>query len=206
MKDRHRFRPAGVEPLEGRAVPAAGGLIAPVAVRPVPVVRTSLPDLYNRVTALVNQAFDAFTADYLQAQGTYLAAVNTPNTNAPAAFQAYIRQRVQLLSAQLVRAFSQVPGSFNRLPSTFGGSGGPIVLQAFLRRVIGVPRGGQPDGAPGTLLNALLTNVPVMGAVATPAATLYTLDATTAIETARTATVNGVRFLVHHTFENGHPA
>lgn len=204
MKERRRFRPDRVEPLEPRAVPGAGvgGLIAPVPVHHVTIVRTPLPDLYVRVTTAVNQAFDAFTTDYLQAQGTYFAA---PATGAPA-FQNYIRQRVRLLSEQLVRAFAAVPGSLNRLPSTFGGTGGSLVLQAFLRRQIGVARGQQVNGGNGTLLAALLSNVPPATVAATPAATLYTLNATTAIETARTATVNGIRFLVHHTFENGKPA
>ena len=206
MKDRHRFRPSGVEPLETRTAPAAGGLIAAVAVRPALVVHASLPDLYARVSLLVNQAFDSFTRDYLQAQGTYLAPVKPPAVAASAPFATFIRERVRLLSQELVRAFAQVPGSLNRLPSTFGGTGGSIVLQTFLRRQIGDARGRQSDGQPGTLLNSLLNNVPPAGIGTSPATTLYTLNATTAVETARAATINGVRFLVHNTFKNGRPA
>jgi hypothetical protein len=203
MKDRHRFLPTGVEPLEPRAVPShVSGLISPVAIHPVTVVHTPLPDLYTRVTTAVNQAFDSFTTDYLQAQGTYLAT----SLATPGPFQSFIRQRVSLLSEELVRAFAQVPGSFNQLPTTFGGTGGSIVLQTFLRRQIGTPRAGQPDGGPGTLLFSLLNNIPPITAGSSASVTLYTLDATTAIATARAATVNGVRFLVHHTFHNGHPA
>jgi hypothetical protein len=193
MRDRHRFRPAVGEPLEGRRLLSAKGLVTPVVVKPLPITRPTETSQALQATTAVNQDFDAFTQDYLQAQATYLASPGVP----PGTFSTYITQRVELLSQDLVKAFTPLPGSLNRLPGSFG-IGGSIVLQAFLRRVIVGPQ-------PGTLLSELRGNIPVTGLTG-PAATLVTLNATTAIATARTATLNSVNFLLRHTFHNGHPA
>ena len=194
MNDRHRFRPAVDDCLEDRRLLSARGLIAPVAVKPLPI-HLAKPSLALQATTQVNQAFDSFNTDYLQAQATYFAPTNTPTTAPKSFFSNYVVQRVRLLSQDLVKTFTPLPGSFNRLPGSTFGTGGSIVLQTFLRRVI--------DGTQGsTLRNELVDNIPVTK-LSGPPATLVTLNATTAIETARTSTLNSVNFLLRHTFHNG---
>jgi hypothetical protein len=146
----------------------------------------------------VNQAFDSFTQDYLRAQATYVSSsgATVGNTATPQfqAFVNYIDQRVRLLDQQLVAAFGSVPGGLNVVSSgPFGG--GSLVVQSFLRRQIS-------GTTPVTLLTALRGNVPSSSDPQT--VTLYTLNATTAINTARDATLNAIQFLTHHTFHNGH--
>jgi hypothetical protein len=195
MNRRHRFLPGGVEELERRRVMSALGLVQPVTVRAVPIAHTETGTAL-RASTEVNQAFDAFTQDYLQAQATYLAFP----TNSQDTFRNYITQRTALLSQQLVAIFTPLPSSLNRLPGgTFGG-GGSIVIQSFLRRVIGGPN---RNGSTPTLWENLSKNIPAVG-LAGPQASLATLNATTAIEAARAATLNSVNFLTRHTFHNGH--
>jgi hypothetical protein len=171
------------------------GLVQPVKVKLVPTQQTETGAAL-RASTEVNQAFDSFTQDYLQAQATYLAFP----TSSQGTFKNYITQRVALLSQQLVADFTPLPNSLNRLPSSGFGSGGSIVMQSFLRRVIGTS--GSSSSTPNLRSN-LVDNIPAVG-LSGPQATLVTLNATTAIETARAATLNSVNFLTRHTFHNGH--
>ncbi len=106
-------------------------------------------------------------------------------------------QRVKLLAAQLTQVFAHVPGTLNNAPKS--SPGGPVVLQNFLRTYINGP-------APTTLLVALEGHragagaIPPAGSSGTTA-TLYTDQATTAIATARTISLNSVGFLVSHSFQ-----
>ncbi|HWE38407.1 MAG TPA: hypothetical protein VG406_17680 [Isosphaeraceae bacterium] len=193
MRRRFRFRPAVADRLEARTAPSGFAHIRPVAVHPV-TFRVARAGLQAQVVTQVNQAFDSFTEDYLRAQATYVAAVGAGvgNTATPQynAFLAYIDQRVRLLGEQLVAAFGSVPGGLNYVPSgPFGG--GSLVVQSFLNRQIN-----------GALRTALRGNIP--GSNDPQTVTLYTLNATTAINTARDATLNGIQFLTNHTFHNGH--
>jgi hypothetical protein len=195
MRDRHRFCPSTVEGLETRLALSKGTLIAPVTVgKPTSNAQN------NRNQAIVdqvNQTFDSFTTDYLQAQGAYLS--NPSSDPAHIAFTQYVAQRIKLLSAQLTNIFAHVPGSLNTAPSS--SLGGPVVLQRFLKTYI-----NGPD--PTTLLVALEGRrsgsgaIPPTGTTGTTS-TLYTDQAVSAIATARTITLNSVGFLISHKFQ-GH--
>ncbi len=192
MKKRRRFLPASPECLEGRAVMSAYASVAPVPVSPAAVTRRSSADLATAAAAQANQAFDAFTRDYLQAQAAYLA-----TGSAEKSFRSYVRQRVQLLSLDLTRTLSHVPGSFEKLSTQSPGRS--VVLQAFLRNRI---TGNSLNSLYGNLTNVQGGAVPPAGSTATTA-TLYTYQALSAIETARASTINGVSLLVKHQFQNG---
>jgi hypothetical protein len=195
MRKRHRFCPAATEDLETRVV-----LSELASITPVKVARLTTSTHHNPAQAVVNQvnlAFESFSSDYLQAEGTYLA--NT-NDNSLAAFKNYVPQRVALLASQLTLIFAHVPGSL-KLSQT-ATSGGPVVLQVFLRTRI--------DGdARTSLLNALVGPggnrgaIPPLGTTGTTA-TLYTDLAISAIETAQNATQNSVVFLYARSFQNHH--
>lgn len=200
MRKRCPFRPGLADRLEARIALTGTAHITPVEVRPL-TFRQEQAGLQTQVTTQVNQAFDSFTEDYLRAQATYVATLSmTPasTTSAPyAAFNDYIGQRVRLLAEQLVTAFGQVPGGLNYVPAGPFGSGS-YVVQLFLRRQIDGPATGGAD----PLLVALRDNIPTASDAQTIA--LYTLNATTAVNTAREATLNSIQFLIHHIFSNGH--
>jgi hypothetical protein len=196
MSERHRFRPVVPESLERRVVLDRGARIAPVAIAPLDVSGRRR-DLAQAAADQVNQAFDAFTRDYLQAQGAYFAADPGQAPSAARFFRSFIVQRLNLLGQQLTRTFTQLPGSLNRLPNA--APGGSIVLQSFLRTRI---TGNSPDSLRVALAGPNNPIPPVMTSGTT--ATLYTSQAISAIETARTSTQNGVGFLLNRTFKNGH--
>jgi len=194
MRERHRFQPEVLQGLETRVVLSGGGLITPVTVGQLTI--TARNDATHAVVDQVNQAFDSFTTDYLQAQGTYLA--NSTATNAQTAFHDYVTQRIELLATQLTRIFAHVPGSLNPLQTST--PGGPVVLQSFLRtRINGLGRSSLLMSLVGRrgLGNGAL---PPPGTTGTTA-TLYTDQAISAIETARTASLNSVGFLYSHSFQ-----
>lgn len=195
MARKRRFRPGSFETLEPREVMSAAGRIAPVVIRPLDQSGRRA-DATATAIALVNQSFSTFTRDYLQAQGAFLA---TPRSGDDRQiFQMFIRQRTNLLATELTRTLARVPGSLQTLSgSARNQTGSRVVLQAFLRARI--------DG-PGrnSLLGNLGNNRFVMLAsqANNQSATLVTYQALTAIETARTNTLNAVTFLVNKTFHN----
>jgi hypothetical protein len=150
---------------------------------------TESQDVVNNV----NQSFDSFTSDYLQAQGTYFAA---DSDAARSVMRQYVEQRIDLLAAQLTSIFTHVRGSLNQLQVTT--PGGPVILQTFLKTRID----GRSDK---TLHFALLRRGPNQGAIppvgmTDTTAALYTGEALTAIETSRTVTLNSVGFLCSRSF------
>ena len=182
-----------------------GGAAASIAPVSVATVDNSgrAGNFARAVSDQVNQSFDAFTRDLLQVQGAYFASIS-PNasTNAKQLYSGYITQRLNLLSQQLTRVFVQLPGSLNRLKgSSFGGGGGSIVLQTFLRnRVTGNGASSLHRALVGTTgRNTIPNSIPVGDLTAT----LYTSQVLAAIETSRTATLNSSNFLLNSTFKNG---
>jgi hypothetical protein len=178
MRERRRFRPATLEGLETRVVLNRGTVIAPVTVGKLTV--TTHENTNQAVADQLNESFDSFTTDYLQAQGAYLA--NGSSQAAHTAFSHYVAQRVKLLAAQLTNIFAHVPGSLDRSPNS--SPGGPVVVQTFLRTYINGP-------PPTSLLVSLEGRRSGSGAIPPPGttgttATLYTDQAISAIATART--------------------
>lgn len=147
--------------------------------------------LTTRVSDAIDREFDSFTADYLQAQGAYLA---SSTRDSKVIFRNVTRLRVNLLAQQLTQVMSRIP---NTLARSKGAASTP--LQQFMVRRITAPPPAD------TLLGSLLDpdTIPPIG---TPAAdaTLYTLAATNAIETARVATVNGAKFAAYGIFAKKH--
>lgn len=191
MRKRHEFRPAALEGLEPRIVLSRVASFAPIA--PAKLVLRSHNNAAQAVVNAVNQSFDSFTTDYLQAQGAYL---KVPNADSHRAFRGFVVQRVELLAAQLTRIFAHVPGSLKRLQTS--SSGGPVVVQAFLRSRI--------NGTSSRTLLSALTDTggaipPLRMATTDFASTIYTDQAISAIETARAVSLNSVGFLYGKAFE-----
>ena len=181
--ERNRFRPEFPDPLESRVVLTHGGPLTPALIgtlssNPKPSGR------FGRVVALTNDAFDRFTNDYFQAQGAYLS-----SGVASAPFTAFTTQRVNLLAQELTRIFAILPGSFAQITSSHQRAlnKSDVLFQAILYRNI--------NGAPQTSLLKTLNSASVVPPPSTSgaAATLYTLTATNAIQTARTALINSAR-------------
>jgi hypothetical protein len=198
MKDRRRFRPVMGDRLERRLALRHGGPITPALIGTLsPTPRASGPA--GRVAAQANQAFDSFTQDYSQAQGAYLS-----SGTASGAFEAFTTQRVNLLAQQLTRIFARLPGSFAQIKNTHQRSvsgNSTVVFQAFLFKKIN-GNGGGNDSLLQTLNSPSV--VPPAGTKGA-AATLYTLTATNAIQSARIATINAVKYIANDTFKNsGH--
>ena len=198
MRERHRFRPAGWDCLETRVAlthggPISSGLIGTLSPNP----RAGGPAA--RVVAQLNASFNEFTANYQQAQGAYLSSGTAADATA---FKAYTDQAIGLLAQELTRTMSRVRGSLvyikdGQQRSLHGGSS--IVLQAILYSRINGPAG---SGSLMATLNstAVVPTTPPTGA----SATLYTLTAANAIQSARVAMINSVKLLVMNTFDNGH--
>jgi hypothetical protein len=171
-----------------------GGTFNPALIGTLsPTPRASGP--LGLIQAQVNDSFDRFSRDYLEAQGAYLSS----GTSA-AALKAFTAQRVNLLAQELTRTLSRVPGSFERIANKGQQSknGSNVVLTGFLNRKI--------NGPQNTSLLHILNSDAV---VPTPApsgagATLYTLAATNAIQAARYSTINAIRFMSLRTFNNSH--
>jgi hypothetical protein len=198
MKRDHHFRPVVVELLEPRVVPSHITSIQPARIGPVNLSTRAVPvgGLAHAAVDQVNQEYDSFTSDYLQAQGAYFATDTSNATNASNAtkfFRSYIQQRLNLLSQQLIRTFTQLPDSLNRPPK------GSYAIQVFLRNNV-------TGTSPATLRTALAGNraIPSIGTVTGGAATLYTEQALGAIESTRAATLNAATYLLKSTFQSGH--
>jgi hypothetical protein len=198
MKTRHRFSPETVQGLEPRVVLSKAAGFAPIS--PAPLTIRARNNAAQAVVNAVNTSFDSFSTDYLQAQGAYLAA---PNGGSHNAFKSFVVQRVELLAAQLTRIFAHVPGSLSRLQTS--SSGGPVVVQAFLRsRINGSSSrsllraleggGGNPGAIPPVRMAVSTSTIDTI-------ATIYTDQAISAIETARTASLNSVGFLYGKAFD-----
>ncbi len=197
MQERRRFRPGGWDCLEARVALAHGGPITPGLIGTLsPNPRASGPS--GRAVAQVNAAFNQFTANYLQAQGAYLSSGTAADSTA---FKSYTNQSIGLLAQELTRTMSRVPGSLVYIKdgsqrSQHGGAS--IVLQAILYSRI---NGGAGSGSLLETLNssAVVPSTPPSGA----SATLYSLTATNAIQSARFAMINAIKFLKMNTFNNG---
>jgi hypothetical protein len=191
--DRRRFRPAGPDTLERRVALTHGGPIVPALIGTLSP-NTTASGRSGRVVAQINNAYDRFTADYLQAQGAYLA------SGAPAStFTTFTAQRVNLLAQELTRTFALLPGSFRRIKNASeraNAGGSSVLFQAFLFRTI--------TGSPASSLRSILTSPAVVPPPLTVGgnSTLFTLTATNAIQAARTATINAARFIALGTFNN----
>ena len=186
-----RFRPEGPDPLERRLALTHGGPLAPALIGTLSP-NTKASGRSGRVVAQLNSSFDRFTNDYLQAQGAYLSS-GIPS-NEP--FKAFTTQRVSLLAQELTRIFARLPGSFARIENKQqrDNSQSDVLFQAVLRRNINGP-------VPTSLLAKLNSNAVVPPPMTTGAgATLFTLTATNAIQTARVAMINAARFVANGTF------
>lgn len=200
MAQRRRFRPGLTETLEDRVVLSHAASIS--------VARLNLSgrtgNLASSAVDQVNQAFDSFTKDYLQAEGTYLSLDLPQSGNPEKYFRLYVVQRLNLLAEQLTHTFTYLPNSLNRIPSSSGPGGSPV-LQVFLRRQI-------TGGSSSSLLRALVGTgqnannlpIPAVGTMKGTAATLYTAQSLSAIDATRAATLNAVGYLLNNTFKNGH--
>lgn len=193
---RFRFRPGRPDLLESRIALTHGGPVTPALIGTLsPNPRASGPP--GRVAAQINGSFDRFERDYLQAQGAFLSSSAPPST-----LKQFTRQRIGLLSQELVRTMSRLPGSLQRIGNLHQRSvrgNSDTVLQGFLYTRI--------DG-PVDSTNSLLATLNADGLVPNPkpdaaSATLYTLTATNAIETARAATINAIKSLIGGSFKNG---
>jgi hypothetical protein len=182
MRQRSRFRPGPVDGLERRALLTHGGTIAPPLIGTLSPVRPSSG--VAQIYSLVNASFDRFTQDFQQAQSTYLS-MSTPE--ARRALMAFTSQRVGLLKQELIRTLSRLPGSYAKASKNDPMQG--TVLQVFMLQTI--------QGGGGSLATNLKKfSIPPVGATGA-SATLYNLAASNAIETARTATINGLKYLIN---------
>jgi hypothetical protein len=136
----------------------------------------------------VNQSFDRFTTDYFQAQEVYL------SSGAPSAYlTAFTTVRVRLLAHELNRTLSRVPGILDTVDDAQVRSvtNHTVDLQPFFRKVIGGP--APPNSS--SLLQNLNSVVPPPGTHGA-AATLYTLSEINAIQSARSATINVIPYII----------
>jgi hypothetical protein len=194
----HRFRPFACEELELRALLTHGGPLNPALIGTLsPNTRAVGP--LGRVQAQVNASFDRFSTDYFQAQGAFLSAGST--SGLLPAFKTFTEQRVNLLAQELTRTLARVPGSYTRIANTGqqAQNGSNVVLTGFLNRKIN----GTGSVGANSLLTTLTSNalLPPAG-TAGAGASLYTLAATNAIQTARAASINAVRFMATGAFNN----
>lgn len=147
------------------------------------------------IVAQVNQAFDSFASDYGNARATYFASimnVSNPSTATTDAFRFYTKQRVSLLANEIISAFLESPQGAGR------GHGQPNTLKQLVSLKLITPQG---KDRPGSLANALLTNIPPAG-TSSATASLYSLSQDNAIESARVAILNGVSIFKNGSFGN----
>jgi hypothetical protein len=198
-KGSHGFLPSGLDGivLEDRLVLSQSALMTPALVLN-PAQHSMRALRHQSAQNQVNQAFDQFTTDYLQAQQVYLASSGLSTSN----FTDYTTQRVSLLNQQLVHALISLPGSLKKLrPPQRLTPSQSTVLQNFLFRTIN----GTGTNAPSSLLTVLGKAVPPASTAGTPisppAVTLFSLEATNAIQSARLNTVNAAHLLSTSTFQ-----
>lgn len=200
MRRAHRFRPTDLDTLEGRLLMTGNLAKHTLASQIVGGATPGTPTnkgAVRRIADTINQSFDNFTTDYLQAQSAYLTASSADSSaiNAnKALFKSFIQQRISLLSQELVQELARVPGSLRRLTSSqrsqFGNS--QVYLQAFLHTRI--------NGPGRVSLQQLLTKQINLVPTTQGAGLLYTMSATNAIESARTATINAAGFVSNGNF------
>ncbi len=198
MRERRRFLPIDLEPLECRVVLSRASLVSPISVAPLDVSgrKTSRTAL---TIDQINQTFNSFTDDFLRAQGAYFASTASA-TDSKTLFRDFIKQRLNLLSQQLTRTFIQLPGSTTKLANPTAQQA--IVVQAFLRGRITSNSANSLNRALAGTNTANSPIPPDPTQVAGSSVTLYTYQATSAIETARTATLNAAGYLINGTFKN----
>jgi hypothetical protein len=190
MERRSKFRPGSVDTLESRLVLSHGGTghAASVVVSGLSPKKQVINAQQQSVVAELNQAFNSFTSDYDQARATYFASIEgvaNPGSSTTAAFKLYTKQRVSLLSQQIISSFLQSPNG------TGHSKGQPPVLKKLLAEKIINTTGADPAGS---LSNSLVANIPPPG-VSAPAASLYSLSQDVAIETARDEVINGTNIV-----------
>ncbi len=194
--------------LEARVVLSQGALTTSALVlNPVQHSPRALRHLSPQVR--VNQAFDQFTTDYLQAQQVYLD--STGLTNADTTFKNYIAQRVNLLAQELIQALGRLPGATSKLrPSQRLTPSMSTTLQSFLfRKINGTTATTATSSYDNisllTALNNAVPPAPAAGTTLSPAAaTLFTLQASNAIQTARINTENAAYLMSSGTYKNQH--
>ena len=154
----------------------------------------------------VNQAFDQFTTDYLQAQQVYLA--STGLANADTTFKDYTTQRVGLLTRGTDPGPGCLPEATAKLrPSQRLTPSMSTTLQSFLfRKINGTTATTATNSYDNvsllTALNNAVPPAPAAGATLSPAAaTLFTLQASNAIETARINTENAAYLMSSGTYQ-----
>ena len=202
--------------LEVRVVLSQGTLTAPALVlNPARHSARALRHLSPQDN--VNQAFDRFTTDYLQAQQVFLASTGLPASgvnSAESAFKDFTTLRVNLLSQELVQALGRLPGATTKLrPNQRLTQSMSTTLQSFLYRKIDgkiqpSARSDTSNSDPSygnisllTTLNAAVPPAPTDGSAISPAAaTLFTLKASNAIESARINTINAAYLMSSGTF------
>lgn len=192
--------------LEARLVLSQGALTSPALVlNPAQQSPRALRHLSPQQR--VNEAFDQFTTDYLQAQQVYLA--STGLANASTTFQDYTTQRVGLLTQELIQALGRLPGATAKLrPGQRLTPSMSTSLQSFLFRKINgntaITATTSYDNV--SLLTALKNAVPPAPAAGTTlspaAATLFTLQASSVIQTARINTENAAYLMSSGTYQN----
>jgi hypothetical protein len=148
----------------------------------------ALSPAQQTIVAQVNQAFDAFQADYGQARATYYASIQNqpaPGTAMMTAFNYYTTQRVQLLSQQVLSVFLQGPEQVVR-PR---GAADPV-SKMISTKLVG-PQGQTPAGS---LANSLDANISPAGSSA-PTESLNSLSQDIAVATARATVLNEISIL-----------
>lgn len=198
MRASNRFRPvvSDADALESRVTPSAGVRIVAPTIAPLNVSARGV-SLTRAAVDQINASFDSFSRDYLQAQGTFFASAGTPDASQAKRFlRGYVVQRIGLLSAELTRTFSHLPQALNRVSTS--SPGGSLAVRSFLRSRI--------DGTSGNTLQVALTSGIPEVTTKNAAATLYTDQALTAIESARATTLNATSFLLRHSFHIGRHA
>lgn len=195
-KARRDFLPSRLDgiKLEERLVLSRAGLAAPALILN-PVRQSAYALRHLSPQQRVNQAFDHFTTDYLQAQQIFFQ--STGLSNAQTTFENYLNQRVSLLTQALIHAMARLPGASSKLrPNQRITQSMSTTLQSFLYRKIDgdVAPGGTTGYGNVSLLTALKTDLPTVEAggttISPTAAALYSLKASNAIEAARLNTIN----------------
>ncbi len=197
MERRHQFIPKVTEQLEGRVVLSRTTLGLSTVVSGLAPHLQALNRKQTALIAEVNQAFDSFQNDFDQARATYFASLQTSPSSAGSAvtaFQDYTKQRTLLLAQQLVSSFVQTPQGTARAP------GQPYALKQLVESKVIGPKGKGPEGSLITSLDETIPQVSDSMLASSPTTTLYTLSQDNAIQSARTAVLNGVSILKNGAF------
>jgi hypothetical protein len=192
MTRRHRFMPSARDQLEVRVVLSQTTLGLSTVVSGLSHHLRVLNRKQTALIAEVNQSFDSFQSDFDQARATFFSSLQTsPSTDSSAvgAFQEYTQQRTLLLAQQLVSSFVQTPQGTAKAPSQ------PYALKQLVETKVIGPKGKGPAGSLIASLNGTIQQISDSMPAASPTTTLYTLSQDNAIETARTAMLNGVSIM-----------